>query len=93
MQDTLYHRTADLLEAEIGEELVALDVAGGSCFGFNEVATAVWRRLEQPRSFEDLKQALLAEYDVESTECALQLQQLLEELVEQGLIRKGSAER
>lgn len=89
MQEYIYRRTADLLQAEIGEELVALDIAGGSCFGFNEVATAVWRRLEQPRSFEDLKQSLLAEYDIDSRQCAFELQQLLQELIEKGLVQKS----
>ena len=93
MQENLYHRTADLLEAEIGEELVALDVAAGTCFGFNEVATAVWRQLEQPKSFDDLKLALLAAYDVDSQQCAVELQQLLQELIEKGLVQKGSATR
>lgn len=93
MQENLYHRTADLLEAEIGEELVALDVAAGTCFGFNEVATAVWRQLEQPQSLDDLKLALLAAYDVDSEQCAVELQQLLQELIEKGLVRKGSATR
>ena len=33
------------MEAELGEELVALDPQAGNCFGFNEVAAWVWRRL------------------------------------------------
>ena len=38
-----YERAAQLLEADLGDELMALDVEGGTCFGFNAVATGVWR--------------------------------------------------
>ena len=41
MSDTRYQRATELLEAELGDELVALDQAQGQCFGFNGVATSV----------------------------------------------------
>lgn len=49
-----YHRTEELLEAEIGDELVALNVTAGTCFGFNSFATFVWQLLERDRSFDEL---------------------------------------
>ena len=51
----MYRRAIDLMEAELGDELVALDPKAGECFGFNGVATSVWRILEEPRSFEQLR--------------------------------------
>ena len=41
MEDTSYRRATQLLEAGIGDELVALDPDQGSCFGFNGVAAFV----------------------------------------------------
>jgi hypothetical protein len=76
----------DLMEAELGDELVALDPNVGECFGFNSVATAIWRQLEQPRSFEQLRDALLCEYDVEPEQCARELQELLNDLSAKGLV-------
>jgi len=52
------------MEAELGEELVALDPQAGNCFGFNEVAAWVWRRLAEPASLDQLRDELLKEYDV-----------------------------
>ena len=86
MAEPLYQRATTLLEAELGEELVALDADAGVCFGFNEVAATVWRRLEQPRSFEELRQALLAEYEVTSEQCTEELDALLNDLIAKGLI-------
>jgi hypothetical protein len=88
MTDLIYERAASLLEADLGDELMALDVEGGTCFGFNPVATGVWRHLASPKSFDELKEALLAEYDVSSEQCSQELRELLDDLVEKGLIRR-----
>jgi hypothetical protein len=74
------------MEAELGDELVALEPAAGHCFGFNSVATSVWRQLDGPKTFEQLRDALLREYDVEPEQCARELQELLDDLCSRGLI-------
>lgn len=74
------------MEAELGEELVALDPKAGECFGFNNVATSVWRELESPKTFEQLRNALLDQYEVGSDQCSLELRQLLDDLTTKGLV-------
>lgn len=91
LDNPVYVRTAELLEADVGDELVALDVDAGRCFGFNEVATSIWRSLEQPKSFDELRDELLREFDVESDECRRDLGDFLEALVAKGLIKKNGA--
>lgn len=76
------------MEADVGEELVALDVGQGTCFGFNEVAKAVWRELETPQGFNALRKELLRTYDVGEDECAQDLRALLDQLVSEGLIEE-----
>jgi hypothetical protein len=84
--EQMYKRAVDLMEAELGDELVALEPDAGNCFGFNSVATSVWRNLAQPKSFDELRDALLEEYDVEPEQCARELQELLQDLSEKGLV-------
>jgi hypothetical protein len=74
------------MEAELGDELVALDPAAGECFGFNGVAASIWRNLERPKSFEQLRDALLEEYEVEPDRCATELGALLDDLSARGLV-------
>jgi hypothetical protein len=74
------------MEAELGDELVALDPNAGECFGFNRVATSVWRELSEPRSFGQLRDALIEEYEVDSEQCARDLVELLKDLSEKGLV-------
>jgi Coenzyme PQQ synthesis protein D (PqqD) len=82
----MYRRAAELMEAELGDELVALDPNAGDCFGFNNVATSVWRQLEVPKSFSQLRDALLEEYEVEPEQCSRELKELLDDLAAKGLV-------
>ena len=61
-------------------------------FGFNEVATSVWRLLDKPRSFDQLRDALLVEYDVPIDRCTLELHELLDELTAKKLVKSTGPE-
>jgi len=86
----MYKKAVELLEADIADELVALDPNAGECFGFNNVATTVWRHLEEPKSLEQLRDALLDEYEVDSEQCTRELQELLDDLSAKGLVTTAS---
>ena len=92
MTSAVYQRAIELMEADIGDELVALDPEAGNCFGFNEVATTVWHSLEQPKSFNQLRDELLEEYEVDSEECSRELTDLLEDMLAKRLIKKSPQE-
>lgn len=88
MLDTeLVTRTAELIEAEVDGELVALNVASGTCYGFNGTATRVWALLDQPRSIAALRDILMSEFEVEASTCERQLVELLEDFQRDGLVR------
>jgi len=82
----VYRRSVDLMEAELGDELVALDPKAGTCFGFNSVAASVWRLLDEPKTFEQLQQGLLEEYEVDPAECSNELQRLLGDMSSKGIV-------
>ena len=86
----MYERATDLMEAELGDELVALEPERGECFGFNSVATFVWHTLKEPKSFTQLREALLDEYDVEREQCTRELKDLLDDLQAKGLVSSTS---
>ena len=85
-EDPIVRRRAKLLEAAIDDELVGLKVDSGTCYGFNGTATRVWALIEQPRRLSELRDALLAEYQVDNATCEGQLRALLAELAEDGLV-------
>lgn len=83
--NAMFARVVALMEAEIGDEIVALHVDRGMCFGFNPVAASVWRLLAQPRSFEEIRSALLGEYDVDEELCAQEVREFLKQTIDDGL--------
>lgn len=89
MGQQMYRRAAQLLEAEIDDELVALDSSLGVCFGFNSVATSVWRLLEEPKTGSEIKAFLLDSYDVQPAQCDAEVDELLESMVEHGIVARA----
>jgi hypothetical protein len=80
-------RSAELIEAEVDGELVALDVQQGSCFGFNRTATRIWQMLEQPMSLADICARLTQEFDIDPDTCRGQVETLVADMAESGLVK------
>ena len=70
----------------LGDESVVLDVKQGRYFGMNDVAARVLELLDRPRSLAELKEALVAEYEVDPARLEADLRALAARLVELGLI-------
>jgi Coenzyme PQQ synthesis protein D (PqqD) len=82
----LITRTADLLESGVDDELFALDIDGGDCFGFNATAAEIWRRLATPMTLDALCDALMATRDVDRATCLADTAALIDRLVEDRLV-------
>jgi hypothetical protein len=80
-------QTDSVLVGQIGDELVALDVDRGVCFGLNSVASHVWQGIAEPVTVRDLCRKLHEIYDVEYEICEAQITDLLQDLLEEGLAR------
>jgi hypothetical protein len=74
------------VEAEVDEDMVALNVERGSCYGLNGVGSRIWKLLSRPTRIGDLCATLLAEYEVPPDVCERDVLALLEELRAEGMI-------
>jgi hypothetical protein len=72
-------------------EAVILNTEHGVYYGLDEVGARVWELLREPRRIAELRDQLLAEYAVESAKCDADLQALLSELVDAGLVEVNDA--
>jgi hypothetical protein len=79
-------RNSNLIDAEIDNEIVALKIESGACYGLNRVGSRVWGLIATPSRVSDICATLLNEYEVESHACERQVLDLLEELRAEGLI-------
>jgi hypothetical protein len=78
--------TQNQLSSELGDEAVILNLDSGTYYGLNEVGARVWELVQQPRSFSELHQALLEEYDVHSDACKQDLVEVLLDLQRANLV-------
>jgi Coenzyme PQQ synthesis protein D (PqqD) len=75
-----------VIEAEVDDEIVALNIEQGVCYGMNRVGSHIWSLLAKPMRICELCAALLSAYKVDPNVCERQVLELLEELRAEGLI-------
>ena len=85
--ETVFRKNAELLESDVDEEIVALDIEKGQCYGLNAVGARVWRLLDTPMSLGAICSTLQEEYEVEPEVCRDEVGRLLEDLRSEGLLR------
>ena len=77
----------DQISCDLAGEAAILELKTGTYFGLDEVGATVWNLIAQPRRVDEIRDALLAQYDVEAEQCGRELIELLGELHERGLIQ------
>jgi hypothetical protein len=80
----------DNVSCTLGNEAAILHMRSGVYYGLDPVGARIWSLLTKPRSVEDLRTAILEEYDVEPGRCESDLLSLLEKLRAEGLIEVRS---
>jgi hypothetical protein len=76
----------DLLASAFGAELVILNLKDGVYYGLADVGARIWALLQHPITVSAIRDALVAEYDVEPEQCGRDLGALLQDLAARGLI-------
>ena len=79
--------SSDILHNQVEEELVLLDLNTEKYFGLDETGTAFWKAVTGSPTIEDAYQELLATYEVEPEQLRTDLKNLLQELINQGLLK------
>ena len=79
-------RKDDFIAAEIDDEIVALSIEHGICYGMNRVGSRIWNLLAKPMRISDLCASAACRVPGRSEVCERQVLDLLEELRAEGLI-------
>ncbi len=77
----------EVLFQEVSGETVLLDLASENYFGLDEVGTRIWGLLQSGSSIGETIDTLMEEYEVERATLEKDVGELLEKLVEAGLIK------
>ena len=81
-------RSESAMARRVGDELVILDVGSSHYFGLNDVGALIWDRLEQESTRADLVDAVVASYDVDREQAAGDIDDLVDQLVDRGLVQR-----
>ena len=84
--ETYLVATSRQLSCELDADTVILHLDSGFYYGLNDVGASIWKLLQEPRRLSDLREAILAEYDVDGATCQRDLEAVLQRLTEAGLV-------
>ena len=76
----------EALSQEVNGETVILDLKSESYFGLDEVGTRVWQLLQENGDVQKVFDAMLEEFDVDADTLASDMKNLIDDLIEKGLI-------
>ena len=85
--DTVVAAVSEQVSTEISGEAVILHLVSGTYFGLNEVGSWIWQSIQAPTLVREVRDAILAEYNVEPERCDQDLFALLDSLAAQDLVR------
>lgn len=83
----------DQLSSNLGGEVVILNIADGVYYGLGPVGARIWELIQEPIAVAEIRDRLLAEYDVDPDRCEREVLGLLRELASRSLlvIKNGPA--
>lgn len=90
--DTRVAAARDQVSVEVEGEAVILSLADGVYYGLDPVGARVWQLMEQPRTVAELRDAVVAEWEVDAPTAERDLLELLADLAARGLVEVRPAE-
>jgi len=83
-----YSRNEQIIDGELDDNQVMLHLEKGKYFGLTPVGKRIWELIEQPKSFSELTDILLSEFEVTEKQCAQEVQAFLEKAVKYDIVIK-----
>ena len=74
------------VSCDLSGEAAILNLKNGVYYGLDPVGARIWNLIQEPRTVDAVREALLAEYDVDPEPCERDLMTLLHKLMSEGLI-------
>ena len=76
----------DVIFRVLGDEAVILNLSNGIYFGLDSVGTRIWQLISEHGSTEKVIETLSAEYEVEEGPLRQDLDNLIQQLMDKGLL-------
>ncbi|HEX7468033.1 MAG TPA: PqqD family peptide modification chaperone [Methanobacterium sp.] len=82
----------NVISCDLVGELALLNLKDGVYYVLDAQGAGIWNLIQKPNTLKDVLEVLLKEYDVDKEQCRQDLMELIQELVDKGLveIKNGS---
>ena len=77
----------DQVSCDLSREAAILNLKSGVYFGLNTVGASIWKLIQEPKTIDEIRDALVDEYDVDPKRCEQDILELLQELSNHELIK------
>jgi hypothetical protein len=75
----------------MGDEVMVLDLNSGTYYGLDDLGARIWSLIEQPASLASIREAIIAEYEIDAETCDRDLRAFLTQMQSAGLVEVGNA--
>jgi hypothetical protein len=79
-------RMPDQVSCDLSGEAVILNLNSGMYYGIDEIGGLIWSALEEPRTLEYLREAILCDYQIDRETCDRDVRAFLADMHAAGLI-------
>lgn len=76
----------DAVSGDLAGDTAILHLKSGTYFTLNATGTTVWKLIQQPTRVSEVHRSLLERYEIDPETCAADLQALIGDLLEHGLV-------
>jgi hypothetical protein len=91
MSPLQYLSNPDVVSTELGEEAVLLHLQSQRYYTVNETGLAIWSLLAEPRSLDEIVDALAQDFEVTREDARTAARAFLDELLADGLVREAQS--
>ena len=87
---TVVRKTSGQVSCRINDDVAILDTNKSLYFRLEDIAVQVWEALDNPSSVAELRDAIVARFDVPAAQCEADILDLLCQLEAKGLVEAAS---
>ena len=77
----------DVVSCDLDGEAAILNLKDGVYYGLDPVGAKIWNLIQKPRVLKEVIEIICDEYDVDKDRCKDDIFELVEELLENGLVK------
>ncbi len=77
----------NVVSCDLDTEAAILNLKDGVYYGLDPIGAKIWNLIQKPITLTEVMETILNEYDVDNEQCKNDVLELIEELLENGLVK------